>query len=58
MREHGIRRLPVIDRDGRVMGVLTFDDAVELMSEELVKLTKLVARQPQREASRRPVEAR
>ncbi len=29
MREHGIRRLPVVDEDGRLLGIVTYGDVRE-----------------------------
>lgn len=49
MQSHGIRRLPVVNERGGLEGILTFDDVIELLSEELTGLAKLVAREQQRE---------
>jgi CBS domain-containing protein len=35
MREHGVRRLPIVNDDGRITGVVTADDLVTLLSREL-----------------------
>jgi CBS domain-containing protein len=43
MRERGIRRLPIVDRDGGLVGILTFDDIVRFYADELNELVKLVA---------------
>ena len=43
MQSHGVRRLPVINDRGGLEGIVTFDDVVELLSEELTDLAKLVA---------------
>lgn len=45
MRSRGIRRVPVVGRDGRLEGLLAFDDVVEVMSSELSDLVSLVARE-------------
>jgi CBS domain-containing protein len=42
MRTLGIRRLPVVAPDGRIQGILAFDDVVAFMSRELGKLAALV----------------
>lgn len=53
MRGKGIRRLPVVDDDGGLVGIVTFDDLLVLLSEELNALAKLVAREQQKEATSR-----
>ena len=35
MRQHGIRRVPIVDSDGRLCGLVAFDDLVVLLSAEL-----------------------
>ena len=54
MRSRGVRRLPVVNAEGRLEGLLTFDDIVEIMSEELRDLVGLVAREQKREREERP----
>ena len=53
MRSHGIRRLPVVNEEGRLEGILAFDDVLEFTSGELLDLVKLVARQQKVERQRR-----
>jgi CBS domain-containing protein len=38
MRDHGVRRLPIVTADGRVTGIVTADDLVVLLSDELAHL--------------------
>jgi len=45
MRENGVRRLPVVDGEGMLAGILTSDDALELLSEGLSDLVRIVGRQ-------------
>ena len=40
IRECGVRRLPVVDREDRVTGVVTLDDLLRLLSRELSNLTE------------------
>lgn len=54
MRTRGVRRLPVVDRNGCLAGIVTLDDLVHLLSTEMQHLARLVDHQPQREARRRP----
>lgn len=54
MRDKGIRRVPVIDVDEALVGILTVDDIVDLLSEVLIDLAHLVDRQKKREEKRRP----
>lgn len=49
MSDHGIRRLPVVNGRGGLVGLLTVDDILELVSEQLYDLVSLVGRQRERE---------
>lgn len=50
MRVKGVRRLPVVTADGTLIGIVTLDDLLALLSEELDALVKLVAHEQQKEA--------
>jgi CBS domain-containing protein len=53
MRSKGVRRLPVVDSKGSLAGVVTLDDLLVLLAEELNALARLVTREQQKEASSR-----
>ncbi|MDE2451458.1 MAG: CBS domain-containing protein [Gammaproteobacteria bacterium] len=38
MREAGVRRVPVVDRSGALTGVLSIDDVLELIAEQLINI--------------------
>lgn len=54
MREHGIRRLPVVDVEGRLVGILTLDDALDALADTLEALVSVVMSQGRRERALRP----
>ena len=57
MANKGVRRLPVVDDDGGLVGIITLDDLLLLLSKELATLTKwaakLVTREQKNEATKR-----
>ena len=54
MRSQGIRRVPVVDAEETLIGILTVDDIVDLLGEIMVALAQLVDGQRRREARARP----
>jgi CBS domain-containing protein len=50
MRIKGIRRMPVVDSDGSLVGIVTVDDIVQMLAEEMNAIGKLIAREQVEEA--------
>ncbi len=46
MRRHKIRRLPIVDKNGVLYGIVAADDIVHLLTLELSMLTTTMAEQP------------
>jgi CBS domain-containing protein len=42
MRENHVRRVPVVDDDGRLVGIVTLDDLVRVLGQELQHLVEAV----------------
>ena len=53
MRSKGVRRLPVVADNGGLVGILTLDDLLELLAEELAALAKLVKYEQKKETMNR-----
>ena len=53
MRAAAVRRLPVVDADGALVGILTLDDLVRVLARDMGALADLVSAQPRREAELR-----
>ncbi|MEC4749064.1 CBS domain-containing protein [Methylomicrobium sp. Wu6] len=45
MRLKGIRRLPVVDKTGALAGIITVDDLIELIAEQLHEIAGLIGRE-------------
>jgi len=53
MRSKGVRRLPVVDDGGGLVGIVTLDDLLGLLADELGALARLVDREQKNELSSR-----
>ncbi|TFW06303.1 CBS domain-containing protein [Oxalobacteraceae bacterium OM1] len=53
MREHKVRRMPVVRADGTLYGLVSADDIVSMLSMELSLLTGTIVEQPHTEQQRR-----
>jgi CBS domain-containing protein len=54
MRHKGVRRLPVTDGKGVLLGVITLDDLLGVISEQLRGLVDAIESEQQREQRARP----
>lgn len=54
MKANGMRRVPVIDGDDNLVGIVTYDDILRELTGELSKLTQVVDAEISREKQRRP----
>jgi CBS domain-containing protein len=53
MRRKGLRRLPVVDAKGMLLGLVTLDDALEILAEQMHTLTQAVESEQFRERKAR-----
>lgn len=53
MRRHGVRRVPVMNSQGLLAGIMTADDMLELLGEEISMLARVSVREQQREQEKR-----
>ena len=53
MRAAGVRRLPVVTKARTLVGILSIDDLIQLLAEEMTELAKLISREQRREAHAR-----
>ncbi|SFN65631.1 CBS domain-containing protein [Nitrosospira briensis] len=49
MRSKTVRRLPIVNEKSELIGILSLDDLLELLSEEMLAIAKLVNYQRQKE---------
>jgi len=50
MRDKGVRRIPVVNQQGELQGLLTVDDILELLAEQLTDIVDLINKELNRES--------
>lgn len=53
MRSKGIRRIPVVNEQNALVGIISADDLLELITEEMSDLVKIISRQQRKEREKR-----
>ena len=53
MRDSGVRRMPVVDECGGLAGIVSLDDLLELLAEEMMYLSRLTQTEQTKEAGTR-----
>jgi CBS domain-containing protein len=54
MRTKGVRRMPIVDKEGSLVGMLSIDDLLELLAEEMTALSRVTPHARATEARARP----
>lgn len=54
MREHGVRRVPVVDEQDELMGLVTMDDVFRILAQEMNMLAGSITAEIRHERERRP----
>ena len=49
MRTHGVRRVPVVNQDGAVIGIMTLDDLLRILVAEVSALFEITDKGQKRE---------
>lgn len=53
MRMHGVRRMPVVNGTGQLVGIVSVDDLIRLLAEEMSELSKLIQHEQAEEVNTR-----
>lgn len=53
MRSKGVRRMPVVNQNGGLEGIVSLDDMLDLLSDELSGLTRIANHEQERERAKR-----
>ncbi len=52
MRSKGVRRTPVVNDQGALVGILSVDDVLDLLAEQMMDLAKLISNEQRREQTK------
>jgi len=58
MRKHGIRRLPIVDSEGRLIGIVSLDDILTLLGHEMSDVARTIESEIVHEAATMAVRAK
>ena len=58
MRTNGIRRMPIVNKTGGLVGVLSIDDVLDVITEQLMDLDQIIVNEHDKEKQRRPTISR
>jgi CBS domain-containing protein len=53
MRMRGVRRVPVVDKQGELSGIFAMDDFVALLAREMDEVARLIGKEHDREVKTR-----
>ncbi|HYE37457.1 CBS domain-containing protein [Methylocaldum sp.] len=53
MRTKGVRRIPIVNQQGLLAGILSSDDLLEILAGELTELVKIIGKEQEREQKTR-----
>jgi len=53
MRDAGVRRIPVVNENNELTGIVSTDDIVQLLADEMTEVAKLISREQRREITAR-----
>jgi CBS domain-containing protein len=53
MRDKGVRRIPVVNQQGVLVGLMSVDDLLELLAEQLADIVSLISKEQSRESKLR-----
>jgi CBS domain-containing protein len=53
MREHGVRRVPVVDGRGGLQGIIAIDDLIAVLADEMNEFARLITHEQVIEFKRR-----
>lgn len=56
MRQRGVRRIPVVNGERYLVGILAMDDVIDLLADELGQLSGIVPREVAREQALHPAD--
>ena len=49
MRNKGVRRIPIVNKEGGLVGIISVDDLLDLFAEKMEDLVRLITREQMRE---------